>query len=128
GPPRARPSRQASRPARPAPGCAAAGCGCRRRRRRLAAKHTDPPALCEPPRTTARRPESSIRLDRDAAGVVDAVEEQPDFLRGEIFVDRLATSGPVSIVVDDQHAAGAEARIEMLELVPGRLVPVSVQA
>ena len=40
-----------------------------------------------------------------------------------------AASGalPVAVVVDDQHAAGRQPRVEVLELVPRRLVPVGVE-
>ena len=34
---------------------------------------------------------------------------------------------PVAVVVDDQHAAGRQPGVEVLELVPRRLVPVGVQ-
>ena len=51
-----------------------------------------------------------------------------DAVLGEVLVDGLARAGPVAVVVDDQHAAGLEARVQVLELVLRRLVPVGVEA
>ena len=38
-----------------------------------------------------------------------------------------AAALPVAVVVDDQHAAVAEQRVEVAQLVQGRLVPVGVE-
>src|SRR4051812_6422627 len=69
----------------------------------------------------------SSRLERDAPGVVDAIEQQADVVATQVFVHRFAAACPMTVVVYDQNAAGAEQRIEMLELVMRRLIPVGVE-
>src|SRR5581483_9007188 len=70
---------------------------------------------------------TASHLDRDPSGVVDALQEQGR-RGGEVLVDREPATVPVAVVVDDEHAAGREARVEVLEFVFRRLVPVGVEA
>jgi len=53
---------------------------------------------------------------------------QPDRLSPKILVYRLAGAGPLAIIVDDQHAAGRQARVEYFQFRPGALVKIGVEA
>src|SRR5687768_7770807 len=64
---------------------------------------------------------SCLRLNRDPRGAVDAVEQDVQVVRRSVFIKRLATALPVTVVIDDQHAAADESRVEMLHVVLRRL-------
>src|SRR6187455_1511719 len=70
---------------------------------------------------------SSSGLEHESSGVIDALQEQRAHAAREKLVDRGPRALPVSVVVDDHDPVRAEARIQMLELVPRRLVPVGIE-
>src|SRR4051794_3975104 len=73
-----------------------------------------------------RRTPGRLRLDGDAPGR-HAEQQQPLAALLEELVDGLARALPPAVVVDQQHASGRQPRVEVLELVPGGLVPVGVE-
>lgn len=78
--------------------------------------HNDPDD--DPTNKNTRRPHPQLygrlsrRLDRDSSRVVDAVQQRTRGVLGKVFIDGPLASGPVAVVVDDQHAAGNEPRIQ----------------
>lgn|SRR5690242_3908688 len=80
-----------------------------------------------------RRPEESAsvrwsgRLDSDAPRVIDAAEQYSVGSLQEVLVRRLPRAAPKAVIVDDEHAAHGQPRIEMHELMLGRFIPVGVE-
>src|SRR5438105_3742451 len=63
-------------------------------------------------------------LHADAAGVIEPVQQDAPLDRREILVDRLPAPFEEPVIVDDQHPAWREPRIELLQLDPGGVVGI----
>src|SRR6266849_7359623 len=78
-------------------------------------------------RIEARTRSRSPNLDTDTPDAVDTNEEDLPRTRCEEFIDRAALSRPITIIVDDQDAAGQKPVVKGFQLRLGRLVPVGVE-
>src|SRR5439155_18929696 len=67
-------------------------------------------------RAGLHRTKALVDFHRNSRAVTDAHEQRPP-PAVEVLVHRPALVRPVSVVVDDEDAAGGQARVEMLELV-----------
>lgn len=70
---------------------------------------------------------SGIELHGHAAGVIDAGEQKACFRRVDVFIHGAAGALPVAVVIDDEDSTDGEPRVEMLELVARRFVPVGIE-
>ena len=69
-----------------------------------------------------------VDLHGDSPRVVDPIQKNVKLVILDIFVDCLASTLPVAVVVDDQNTSDREFGIQMDQLVPRRLVPVGIES
>jgi hypothetical protein len=69
-----------------------------------------------------------LRSDGDPARVVDAIQQYLQAVARDEFVDCLARTFAVAVVVDDKDTARGEAGTEMRQFVLGRFVPAGISA
>src|SRR5579884_410948 len=63
----------------------------------------------------------------ESSVLVDPLQEQRESVIVDVFVNRFPVALPVPIIIDDQNASNRESRIQMNQLVSGRLVPVGIE-
>src|SRR4051794_1517669 len=78
-------------------------------------------------RGEASLPANSSPLHAHPSRVIDALQQRTFGQRGQKFVGGLTRATPVTVVIDDEHAPACQARIEVLELVTRRRIPIRVQ-
>jgi len=66
--------------------------------------------------------------NEDTGGIVDPVKQYFKTVRCEIFINSPPYSLPVTIVVDYENSPLNKPGKEVLQLVPGRGIPVRVQS
>lgn len=70
----------------------------------------------------------SARLDGQSARVVGVMEERAILLDRKVFVGGFPGSGPVAVIVNQEHSAHDQPRIKNFEFLLGGLVPIGIEA
>src|SRR5689334_8859489 len=67
-------------------------------------------------------------LNEFAASVVDTMEQALNVVAFEIFIHCATGTLPMSVVVDDDCSTRLYVRVQVLEFVQGRRIPVGIQS
>ena len=60
--------------------------------------------------------------------MVDAVKQEQKLVFVQVFIDGLSAALPLTVVVDEQDAAGGQSRIQMNQFLASGFVPIGIQA
>src|SRR5215207_4388915 len=85
------------------------------------------PAFNSPEPLAPMRRDIGLSPDAYASGLVDATKKRRIGHLRKPFVDGLARTGPVAVIIDNNDAASLESRVKVCQLVLGRFVPIGVE-